>query len=184
MTLAPGHMFAHDKHVHHVGLWKRTYKPALFWGGVNNSYARNVLEHGPAMCIWGGGNVADGVDCHFDGNTVSHCVTETCDQGSFHTCGQSGNAFTNRGNVMENGLFSHIQPGPGVINPARGPSSRNFRVSFFAARTLNAADRSRVTLSPRQERLRAACQPQQEEKGGLNPTPTRFSQACLLSALP
>ena len=58
MSLAPGNMFAEGNHVHHVGLWKRTYQPALFWAGVNNTYARNLLEDGPAMCIWGGGNVS------------------------------------------------------------------------------------------------------------------------------
>ena len=60
------------------------------------------------MCIWGGGNVGGaygGVDCTFDGNHVNKCVTETCDQGSFHTCGQSGQAFINRGNVMKNGIM-------------------------------------------------------------------------------
>ena len=120
MTLTAGKMFATDNHVHHVGLWKRTYQPALFWGGVHNRYVGNVLEDGPAMLIWGGGNVADGVECIFDGNTVNRGVTETCDQGSFHTCGQSGQAFINRGNVMRNGLFAHIQPGSGVIYPPRG----------------------------------------------------------------
>ena len=58
------------------------------------------------------------MECIFDGNTVNRGVTETCDQGSFHTCGQSGQAFINRGNVMRNGLFTHIQPGDGVIYPA------------------------------------------------------------------
>jgi hypothetical protein len=102
------------------------------------------------MCIWGGGNVADGVACTFDGNHVNRCVTETCDQvcaanaafsstiypssfgafsrvallfcaqGSFHTCGQSGQAFINRGNVMKNGHFADIRPGRGVIHPPRG----------------------------------------------------------------
>ena len=40
MSLTPGNMFANDNHVHHFGQWKRTYQPALFWGGVNNSYSR------------------------------------------------------------------------------------------------------------------------------------------------
>jgi hypothetical protein len=120
MTMTPGNMFARRNHVHHIGLYKRTYQPALFWGGVNNTYSQNRLEDGPAMCIWGGGNVADGVDCTFDGNHVSRCVTETCDQGAFHTCGQSGQAFIDRGNSFVNGQFSHIQPGKGVIDPPRG----------------------------------------------------------------
>ena len=37
MTLTPGGMYAHDNHVHHIGLWKRTYQPALFWGGLSPS---------------------------------------------------------------------------------------------------------------------------------------------------
>jgi hypothetical protein len=132
-TLSPGNMYATRNHVHKVGYWKRTYQPALFWGGVNNTYTDNLFEDGPAMCIWGGGNVADGVECTFDGNTVTRCVTETCDQGSFHTCGQSGQAFINRGNVMRNGVFSHIQPGHGVITPARGlkPICSPITVGFY-----------------------------------------------------
>ena len=31
MTLKPGNMFARRNHVHHIGQWKRTYQPALFW---------------------------------------------------------------------------------------------------------------------------------------------------------
>ena len=45
-----------------------------------------------------------------------------------------------------------------------GPSS-TIRAPLLAARTLNATGQSRVTLSLRYERLRAACGPRQEDKG-------------------
>ena len=52
--------------------------------------------------------------------------------------------------------------------PTQDPSTNNWRlkirVPLFAARTLNATGQSRVTLSLRQERLRAACGPCQEER--------------------
>ena len=53
------------------------------------------------------------------------------------------------------------------------------RVSLFAARTLNATDQSRVTLSPRQERLRAGCAPRQEERGPETRPKTRLWQVCV-----
>ena len=45
-----------------------------------------------------------------------------------------------------------------------GGPSRPFRVSVCAERTLNATGQSRVTLSLRQDQLRAGCGPRQEEK--------------------
>ena len=47
------------------------------------------------------------------------------------------------------------------MRPVQSP----FRVPLLAARTLNATDQSRVTLSLRLEILRAACGLQQEERG-------------------
>ena len=47
----------------------------------------------------------------------------------------------------------------------RGPSSRPNRVLVCAARTLNATGPSRVTLSLRQEQLRAGCGPRQVKRG-------------------
>ena len=52
-TLSAGSMYAAGNRVAKVGYWKRTYQPALFWGGVANRYTHNILEDGPAMCIWG-----------------------------------------------------------------------------------------------------------------------------------
>ena len=120
-TMTYGNMWAIKNHIHHVGLWKRTYQPNLFWGGVNNTYAGNLLEDGPAMCIWGGGNAHEmgGILTTFDGNHLNRCVTETCDQGAFHTCGDSGQAFTSWGNVMQNGIFENIQPDPSAVSPPR-----------------------------------------------------------------
>jgi hypothetical protein len=122
-TMSYGNMFVTGSHIHHVGLWKRTYQPQIFWGGVNNSYVGNLLEDGPAMCIWGGGNAVSsemgGILTTFDGNRLNRCVTETCDQGAFHTCGDAGQAFISWGNVMENGVFENVQPDPTAVNPPR-----------------------------------------------------------------
>ena len=56
-----------------------------------------------------------------------------------------------------------------------GPSRAKFRAPRFAARTLNAAGQYRVTLSLRQEKLRADCGTRQEERG-LKSAPKRLSQ--------
>ena len=42
---------------------------------------------------------------------------ETCDAGSFHTCGQDGTAWINRGNRAVNNTFRDIRPGPAVLGP-------------------------------------------------------------------
>ena len=61
--------------------------------------------------------------------------------------------------------------------PARPrPVPPHTRVSACAARTLNAMGQSRVTLSPREEHLRASCRPRQgRERSEMRPK--RFSQA-------
>jgi hypothetical protein len=54
------------------------------------------------MCIWGGGNVADGVACTFDGNHVNRCVTETCDQV------QATNAVLQRAQLLLQSAALHL----------------------------------------------------------------------------
>ena len=58
-------------------------------------------------------------------------------------------------------LCQSTQSCPKSVRPVRS----TIRVPLFAARTLNATGESRATLSLRQERLRAACGPRQEERG-------------------
>ena len=55
----------------------------------------------------------------------------------------------------------------GLPEPAAsGPSSLSkIRAPLFTARALNATGQSRITLSLRQKKLRAACGPRQEERG-------------------
>ena len=54
-TLAVGGMTVADNHVHHVAQWKRSYMPGIYWGGVGNTFARNVVENHPHACFVGGG---------------------------------------------------------------------------------------------------------------------------------
>ena len=46
-SLAVGGLTVADNHVHHVAQWKRSYMPGIYWGGVQNSFSGNVVEHHP-----------------------------------------------------------------------------------------------------------------------------------------
>ena len=107
-ALVAGGLTVADNHVHHVAQWKRSYMPAIYWGGVQNTFARNVVEHHPHACFVGGGDFEDGVDNVFEENTLHNCVYETLDAGGFYSSGQSGTAFTNRGNVLRGNTFTKI----------------------------------------------------------------------------
>jgi len=74
------------------------------------------VYYSPHNCFLGGGNFEDGVNNLFEGNILSDCTFETLDAGAFYSCGQMGNAFTNRGNVLHGNTFIriHKMAGTGV----------------------------------------------------------------------
>merc|ERR1712232_230476 len=107
-TLEAGNIKVEGNNIHHFAQWKRTYSPGIYWGGVMNVYKDNTVQHSPHNCFLGGGNFEDGVLCRFEGNVLSDCVTEAVDSGAFYSCGQGGNAFINRGNVLSGNTFRNI----------------------------------------------------------------------------
>ena len=97
-------------------MWKRTYQPSIFWGGVNNEYRDNHLSDGPHNCFLGGGNEdtpagfqGAGINCTFAGNLLDRCGFESADAGAFYTCGQQATAFINRGNTITNNTFKNVR---------------------------------------------------------------------------
>jgi hypothetical protein len=115
-TLEAGEMFVTHNRISNFSLVKRTYVPGIFWQGVGNNYSHNFITNGPHNCILGGGNenwpwdiyntqVGSGSQCLFDSNTLDTCAYECTDCGAFYTCGEGGNAWVNRGNVVRNTTF-------------------------------------------------------------------------------
>ena len=53
--------------------------------------------------------MGSGSQCTFEGNTLDMCAYECgSDCGAFYTCGQGGQAWVNRGNVLRNATFRNI----------------------------------------------------------------------------
>ena len=107
-----------NNRVHHYALWKRSYQPGIFWGGVSNTFRANTVTFGPHNGFLGGGDFADGVNNLFEGNHVADCTFDTIDSGGFYTCGQRGAAFTNRGNILRNNTFARIRNTAGLVQVA------------------------------------------------------------------
>lgn len=107
-TLEAGDILVESNKVHSFAQWKRSYQPGIYWGGVMNVYRENTVQFSPHNCFLGGGNFEDGVLCRFEGNLMSDCVAESVDSGAFYSCGQGGNAFINRGNVLVGNTFRNI----------------------------------------------------------------------------
>lgn len=113
-TLALGNLLIEDNEVYNYALWKRSYMPGIYWGGVNNTYRGNTVRNAPHNGFLGGGDFEDGVDCVFENNTLADLTFETIDSGGFYTCGQRGAAFTNRGNVLRGNTFERVRNTAGV----------------------------------------------------------------------
>eukprot|EP00466_Bigelowiella_natans_P016053 jgi/Bigna1/135768/aug1.31_g10476 len=107
--LEKGGLIVEGNTAHHVALWKRTYMPGIYWGGVSNIYRNNTVVYSPHNCFLGGGDFEDGVDNLFEDNLLSDCTFETIDSGGFYTNGLFATAFTNRGNVLRGNTFQRIQ---------------------------------------------------------------------------
>lgn len=90
--------------------WKRTYQPAVSWGGVGNIYAENVISDGPHSGILGGGN-----DCNFTYNSLSSLCFEATDAGGFYT----GRSWIDRGNVVAHNTFKAIKATENVVLGAK-----------------------------------------------------------------
>jgi hypothetical protein len=117
-TLTAGNSFATGNTVSDFALVKRTYNPGVYWNGVGNNYSHNHVSNSPHVCFLGGGNEGipwgsnvdsgSGSQCIFDGNTLDTCVYECGDCGAFYTCGQAGQAWVNRGNVLKNSRLTNV----------------------------------------------------------------------------
>ena len=68
-SLTPGRSFVKKNTIFDFALWKRTYSPGIYFGGIGNDYIANNISNSPHNCISGGGNVA--VPWGWTGSTAS-----------------------------------------------------------------------------------------------------------------
>ena len=43
-TLERGGLLVSGNRVHHYALWKRSYMPGVYWGGVGNTFSNNTVS--------------------------------------------------------------------------------------------------------------------------------------------
>ncbi|MDR3194980.1 MAG: right-handed parallel beta-helix repeat-containing protein [Tannerella sp.] len=102
LTLAPGHHFAVNNHIHHFSRINRTYRPAVMLHGVGNVMSHNYIHDAPHMAV-----AFDGNDHLLEYNRVHDIAQETGDVGAFYI----GRDWSMRGNVIRYNYFHH-QTGP------------------------------------------------------------------------
>eukprot|EP01084_Bolivina_argentea_P162756 283192_1 len=112
-TLQAANNLVRNNTIYDFGKWKRTYMPGLFWAGVGNTYSYNNIQFGPHNSILGGGNEAygnlGGCNNVFEYNYIANTTFEVTDSGSFYTCGQNGQGWINRGNILRYNTFENIR---------------------------------------------------------------------------
>lgn len=89
-----------DSNFTYFGRMLITYEPALSYGGVGGTYARNFFANG-----FHSGVLGSGVNNLFLNNTFDTLCTMTTDAGAWY----SGRSWTNRGNVIEGNTFIKIR---------------------------------------------------------------------------
>ena len=78
----------------------RTYNPGIAFGGVGNSYERNIVSNAPHTGMLGGG-----VSLTFTKNTFDTLCYESTDAGAWY----AGRSWTRRGNKLLNNTFRNVR---------------------------------------------------------------------------
>ncbi|MCD6506726.1 right-handed parallel beta-helix repeat-containing protein [Candidatus Poribacteria bacterium] len=97
--LIPAGHLAENNHIHHYGLWKRMYTPAVSLSGVGNRARHNLIHDAPHQAIAFSGN-----DHLIEFNEIHHVCLESNDAGAIY----SGRDWTWRGTVIRYNFFHHI----------------------------------------------------------------------------
>ena len=95
-SLAPAKNLAQNNHIHHYGLFQRTYAPGIGVGGCGQIARNNRIHDAPHNAFLYGGN-----EHLFEYNEVYRVVMETGDAGAFYT----GRDWTSQGNILR---FNYI----------------------------------------------------------------------------
>ena len=101
-TLAPAKNVAANNHIHHYGLFQRTYAPGIGVGGCGQTVRNNCIHDAPHNAVLYGGN-----EHLFELNEVYRVVMETGDAGAFYT----GRDWTSQGNVLRHNYIHDLGGG-------------------------------------------------------------------------
>jgi hypothetical protein len=101
-TLTPGKNLAENNHVHHYGIFQRTYAPGIGVNGCGQIVRNNCIHDAPHNAVLYGGN-----EHLFELNEVYRVVMETGDAGAFYT----GRDWTSQGNVLRNNYIHDLGGG-------------------------------------------------------------------------
>lgn len=101
-TLTPGRSLAENNHIHHYGLFQRTYAPGIGVQGCGQIARLNCIHDAPHNAVLYGGN-----EHLLELNEVYRVVMETGDAGAFYT----GRDWTSQGNVLRHNYIHDLGGG-------------------------------------------------------------------------
>lgn len=101
-SLTPANNLAENNHIHHFGLFQRTYAPGIGVNGCGQIVRNNRIHDAPHNAVLYGGN-----EHLFERNDVYRVVMETGDAGAFYT----GRDWTSRGNVLRHNYIHDLGSG-------------------------------------------------------------------------
>jgi len=101
-TLTLANNVAENNHIHHFGLFQRTYAPGIGAQGCGQVVRNNCIHDAPHNAVLYGGN-----EHRFERNEVYRVVMETGDAGAFY----SGRDWTTQGNVLRNNYIHDLGGG-------------------------------------------------------------------------
>ncbi len=101
-TITPGKNLAENNHIHHYGLFQRTYAPGIGVNGCGHIVRQNCIHDAPHNAILYGGN-----EHLFELNEIYRVVLETGDAGAFYT----GRDWTSQGNILRHNYIHDLGGG-------------------------------------------------------------------------
>ena len=101
-SLTPARNLAVNNHIHHYGLFQRTYAPGIGAGGCGQIARNNRIHDAPHNAFLYGGN-----EHLFEYNEVYRVVMETGDAGAFY----SGRDWTSQGNILRHNYIHDLGGG-------------------------------------------------------------------------
>ena len=101
-TLQPAGNLVLNNHIHHYGLFKRTYAAGIGVNGCGQVARNNCIHDAPHNAVLYGGN-----EHLFEFNEVYRVVMETGDAGAFYT----GRDWTSQGNVLRHNFIHDLGGG-------------------------------------------------------------------------
>jgi len=101
-TLTPAKNLAINNHIHHYGVFQRTYAPGIGANGCGQIVRNNCIHDAPHNAILYGGN-----EHLFELNNIYRVVMETGDAGAFYT----GRDWTSQGNILRHNYIHDLGGG-------------------------------------------------------------------------